>query len=68
MGQKASDYSAVPLCAWHHRWEGSASAYHRLGRAAFERWHGVDIERAVAELNKAYGLQTETQTEAGKVA
>lgn len=41
MGQKASDWSALPLCWWDHR-EGPHSN-HKLGKrwAAF---HGLDLD------------------------
>ena len=42
MGQRASDYSAVPLCYDCHT--GGGKAYHRIGRAAFEREHGIDFD------------------------
>ncbi len=36
---KASDYSCVPLCADCHT--QAPDAYHRVGKRAFERKHGV---------------------------
>jgi hypothetical protein len=49
LGQKAPDLNAIPLCATCHR-IGSQS-YHRLGRRAFERTHGVSCAQVVARLN-----------------
>ena len=38
-GQKAPDSDAIPLCSVCHR--TGQQAYHRLGKAAFERAHGL---------------------------
>src|SRR5258708_448574 len=48
MSQKASDLSCIPLCADCHT--RGPLAYHRLGRAAFERAHGVTCARVVKRL------------------
>jgi hypothetical protein len=53
MAMKPPDDTAVPLCAAHHR-EG-AHAYHRLGRKAFERKHGVSLDREIERLRAEYG-------------
>jgi len=50
MGQKASDYSCVPLCRNCHT--QNADSYHRLGRAEFERRHRVDLADLVIRLNR----------------
>jgi hypothetical protein len=39
MGQKASDYSAVPLCAWHHRL--SRNSLDRRGARGFRLSRGA---------------------------
>jgi hypothetical protein len=52
LGQKASDYSVVPLCIRHHR-EGPR-ALDKIGRMKFEKIHRVSIERTVKELNQAW--------------
>jgi len=52
MGRKTPDYSAVPLCFWHHR--GNSDSYHHLGERAFEARHGISLEGLVQELNQAY--------------
>jgi len=45
MGTKAADFTAVPLCAWHHRRQ------HSIGWPAFAKEHGIkDIE----EWRRAY--------------
>src|SRR5271169_5833384 len=49
LGQKSSDYSAIPLCAKHHR-TGSDS-YHRLGPRRFSEVHNLDIRAIVSRLN-----------------
>jgi hypothetical protein len=48
LGQKAPDTDAIPLCAACHR--TGQQAYHRLGRAAFERAYGVSCARVVTRL------------------
>ena len=42
MGQKASDYSCVPLCTFCHTAGGKS--YHRIGRKEFERRNGIDFD------------------------
>jgi len=54
LGQKSSDFSAIPLCAVDHR-TGSDS-YHRLGPKRFTVKHALDIPALVAGLN-AIGLR-----------
>jgi hypothetical protein len=49
LGQKSSDYSAIPLCVRHHR-TGNDS-YHKLGPRRFCAAHGVDVPALVARLN-----------------
>jgi hypothetical protein len=50
MGQKASDYSCVPLCRDCHT--QNADSYHRLGRADFGRRYRVDLTGLVIRLNR----------------
>ena len=50
MGQKASDYSCIPLCRNCHT--QNADSYHRLGRAEFERRHRVDLADIIIRLNR----------------
>lgn len=59
MSQKASDYSCVPLCFNCHT--GGNDAFHRLGKEAFERKHGIDCATVVRALNAAYRRQRESQ-------
>jgi hypothetical protein len=44
MSQKASDYSCVPLTPAEHR------EYHRIGKAAFGRKHGLDYDTCTRRL------------------
>lgn len=55
MSMKASDYSAVPLCSGCHT--QAPDAYHRVGKRAFERRHGLCCERIVARLNQQWQLR-----------
>lgn len=50
LGQKSSDYSAIPLCSKHHR-TGNDS-YHKLGPRRFSEVHGVDLRAIAARLNR----------------
>ena len=59
LGQKSSDYSAIPLCAKHHR-TGSDS-YHRLGPRRFCNVHNLDLRALVSRLN----LKPQVRLEAG---
>lgn len=43
MGQRASDFEAIPLCPQHHRLGGHGVAYH-AGRQAFEARYGTERE------------------------
>lgn len=52
--QKASDYSCVPLCTDCHTM--GAGAYHRVGRADFERRNGLDLAALVKRLNRVWFL------------
>ena len=52
MSMKASDKSVIPLCPSCHR--TGPFAYHRIGKAAFERVWGVDCARVVGVLNAGW--------------
>ncbi|MCE5311024.1 MAG: DUF968 domain-containing protein [Acidobacteriales bacterium] len=52
MGRKTSDFSAIPLCFWHH--QGNPDSYHRLGEKAFAARHGLDLTVVVHTLNELY--------------
>jgi len=49
MSIKASDYSCVPLCSDCHT--QAPSAYHHVGKRAFEQRHSLSFARIVARLN-----------------
>ncbi len=49
LGQKSSDFSAVPLCYRHHR--TGKDSYHKLGPQKFAQTHDLDIPSIVRRLN-----------------
>ncbi len=49
LGQKASDSTAIPLCAKHHR--TADDCYHKLGPRKFAEVHKLNISGIVAALN-----------------
>ena len=55
LGQKASDFSAVPLCAGHHR--DYPDSYHRLGEPEFVQKHGLDLKKLVLRLRSRFWQQ-----------
>jgi hypothetical protein len=55
MGQKSSDFSAIPLCAAHHR--ENPDSYHRLGERWFAQVHQIRLPELVQALNSRYGRQ-----------
>ena len=52
LNQKASDYSAIPLCAAHHR--ENRDSYHALGESAFLSTHGIDLQELVLRLQARF--------------
>jgi hypothetical protein len=52
MSMKASDYSVVPLCGDCHT--QAPGAYHRVGKRAFEREHGLCCAKIVARLHREW--------------
>jgi hypothetical protein len=48
LGQKSSDYSAIPLCGKHHR--SGSDSYHKLGPRRFSEVHNLDIRAIVSRL------------------
>jgi hypothetical protein len=50
LGQKSSDYSAVPLCGAHHR--SGRDSYHKLGPRRFSQRHNLDLTALVRLLNQ----------------
>jgi len=55
LGQKTSDFSAIPLCAAHHR--ENPDSYHRLGERWFAQVHQIRLPELVQALNSRYGRQ-----------
>ena len=49
MSQKASDFSAIPLCSVHHR--QAPDSYHRLGEERFAGEHRLNLAKLVLVLN-----------------
>ena len=49
LGQKSSDYSAIPLCIRHHR--SGNDSYHKLGPRRFAEVHDLDIRAIVSRLS-----------------
>ena len=41
LGQKSSDFSAIPLCSWDH--VGGPDSYHRLGERSFAENSQIDL-------------------------
>jgi hypothetical protein len=52
IAQKASDYSAIPLCHNHHR--GYRDSLHQLGPVRFQEQHGLDIPAFIVQFNQFY--------------
>lgn len=52
LSQKSSDFSAIPLCFWHHRCD--SDSYHSLGEQRFAEVHGIDLKELVSKLTHAY--------------
>ena len=48
MEQKTSDFSAVPLCAAHHR--ENPDSYHTMGEKGFSHEHGIDLETTRSDI------------------
>jgi hypothetical protein len=55
MGQKTSDFSAIPLCASHHR--KNLDSYHVLGEKVFSHKHGIDLKELVLALKGRFWQQ-----------
>jgi hypothetical protein len=55
VGQKTSDFSAIPLCSGHHR--ENPDSYHRLGEQRFAPQHGIDLEGLVQALQSQFWRQ-----------
>ena len=52
MSQKTSDFSAIPLCAAHHRQD--PDSYHRMGEECFSKEHRIALPELVRALNDRF--------------
>ena len=52
MGQKTTDFSAIPLCSGHHR--ENRDSYHVLGEDEFSQRHGIDLRGFVLRLQSRF--------------
>jgi hypothetical protein len=52
LGQKSTDFSAIPLCSGHHRQD--RDSYHLLGEEPFLRAHAIDLEGIVRSLQDKF--------------
>ena len=48
LGQKTTDFSAIPLCSGHHR--ENLDSYHVLGEQGFSHKHGIELNEVVLRL------------------
>jgi len=55
MGQKTTDFSAIPLCSGHHR--ENLDSYHLLGETEFSHKHGIDLKDLVLRLQGRFWQQ-----------
>ena len=54
IGQKTSDFSAIPLCSRHHR--EYPDSYHLLGEKRFSHKHGIELKEVVRRLQSRFRL------------
>src|ERR1022692_1837595 len=52
LGQKSTDFSAIPLCSGHHRQD--RDSYHLMGEEPFLRAHAIDLEGIVRSLQDKF--------------
>ena len=55
LGQKTTDFSAIPLCCGHHR--ENPDSYHRLSEKEFSHKHGIDLNEVVLRLQSRFWQQ-----------
>jgi hypothetical protein len=55
LGQKTTDFSAIPLCADHHR--ENLDSYHLSGEPEFVHKHGIDLKDLVLRLQSRFWQQ-----------
>lgn len=64
MSQKSSDWSAIPLCASHHR--TGMDSYHKLGLREFSEVHHLNIPAVVARLSAKPFIRVESGAFVGR--
>ena len=64
LGQKSSDFSAIPLCGRHHR-TGNDS-YHRLGPQRFAEMHQLNIRAIIERLSAKPYIRVESGVFVGR--
>src|ERR1035441_6893405 len=52
LGQKSTEFSAIPLCSGHHR--ELPVSYHVLGETAFSLMHGLELNALVVALQDRF--------------
>ena len=55
LGQKTTDFSAIPLCSGHHR--ENRDSYHALGEQGFSHTHGINLQEIVLRLQSRFRQQ-----------
>jgi hypothetical protein len=55
LGQKTTDFSAIPVCAAHHR--ENLDSYHRLGEKEFSQRHRLDLKERVLRSRSRFWQQ-----------
>ena len=63
LGQKSSDFSAIPLCVKHH--QTGKDSYHKLGARRFTQVHDLDLAAIVRLLNLKPVIRIEEGTFVG---
>jgi len=66
LGQKSSDFSAIPLCYLHHR--SGNDSYHKLGPLKFAEVHRLNVPAIVARLSAKPSIRVESGRFVGRVA
>ena len=64
LSQKSPDWSAIPLCARHHR--TGDDSYHKLGPRKFSEVHHLDIPAIVAGLSTKPFIRVESGAFVGR--
>lgn len=59
-GSPKNDRRGLYLCEGHHLHDFGPESIERLGKAEFEKRHGISIEAAIAEYNRQYEQEAST--------